>query len=1568
MGWLDDVGDFFETTGKQIGSAYDAATDNAFGDVVRSGEFFGRREDGSLGVKTPFEPVTGPVLSAGVDVGSKALDVISWPGEQVQRGFTTALLAGDLPGGPFDVRSWSDAWDIADRVGPGDVLFAPSVSTLTNPAEYERWKGTWSSRLTAGATNFLSEWFLDPVAGAAGIASDVNQASKTLRGATETRNIMRVAAGEANKAQVSRREWRFGQKFQQYLDATDGKSASELMDTPMFQDMPDGGALAYLFERANKSYAGDTKKAQDARRSIKRDLLGAAMGDVGSIQRLGGRQDAMANELYRLGERPEPTRFAEKFSWDDHGQGALFEANKRSDPAVEAARDGIEAEITRMNRVVEQQGTVSRIPTTRGLKESTLYFGMANRPVHVVSGQLHDSGSSLLRPRVSGFVSTKDVTTGYRQLSEYMKQSRYVDPAVKKDILDRYVRAATPGERHGIVEESEKRMFEAYSKKYGLSREEAETFLKSAQGRRGAYLRLCSDRLYSAAPDAQYIQVVDPEDSITKVVARPLMVSQVEDSAPLTNPAVLEKALKRNVSSGAIQAFTARTGLRKAAQDVEDFASDGMLALTRAWKDLALFRPAYPLRVQVDTQARLMTAMGALPYLQSLPGAVRGQLHYLLSRKGEAGLGLKNFFREGDLVGAVMKSRGRRGRGDVFADDEDAAKFLRLAAGEPGGMADLAGSVAVDDLRSLRGTGSWGWSERNSPNWLENWHRAVDRQVVNSPTAVKILQEPDDAAVKAWTLADPAGQNEWLNMRSSWDTREQWIDSLRSAVDYLVPTPELKDFVLKRFPKRLEAGDVETAAYAVGRRLELAQDVTSKTGAAQVTREDLDALSRTVRSIRADLDRQRATVRKLKESGAPDSELGSAIAERDSLARSWRSAIRLRTDAKRRAVETRRGAVATEKQAAGATSAARQRVAEHPEGWTAQQVDEYFSDQTNRMPVHGESYLTTVRGPMTARIEKFRKSWYWFASDAPETILGRSPLYRHRFNERVRSQLDQLGREKTELAPEEWDRVRKNAAIQARRDIKKVLFDTSDVSNLATHARFVSPFFAAWEDTMKKWGKLLWENPRAGVRMSNLLPATRSTGAVVDSEGHRIDDQGRVWGADGKQITDKDYEGYGEFVIIPNAFKPLGVPAQDVRINMKSANIIFQGEPWWLPGYGPTVQIPANAVVRAAFPDKAEDPIIKHILPYGVTDDPAAVQALPSWARQARNAFGNTRDYANTYTRLYEVERVKRELGQRSTDPTPKEIANKTRLWFVMRAVTAANSPVTAAPTPEFQFYVDRFKDLQRERAKDPEAWDKSHDGMSAQEVFYDKYPDYFDLTVSLSANTTGIEASQEAWRESTKPWVRRLTATDPAYGWMFTGAQNLAGGFDGSIYTAQQAEQIGYGSTKTFRGAREPAEAIRSVEAERGWIEYSRAREIVDQAMAGRGLYSLQAKGAEDIKKAWDEFTRGLSSENPSWAEEKAKDVDKVAELAAVARRAAGDSKQFAAREDYKILDVYMQARALVKEHLSGQKYSSLDRNPGVQEAWDEFVAALVASNLGFKQMYDRVLERDDLTTKVVW
>jgi hypothetical protein len=74
--------------------------------------------------------------------------------------------------------------------------------------------------------------------------------------------------------------------------------------------------------------------------------------------------------------------------------------------------------------------------------------------------------------------------------------------------------------------------------------------------------------------------------------------------------------------------------------------------------------------------------------------------------------------------------------------------------------------------------------------------------------------------------------------------------------------------------------------------------------------------------------------------------------------------------------------------------------------------------------------------------------------------------------------------------------------------VGKILFDTSHASNLSRSMRFVSPFFSAWEDMMKKWGGLFYDKPWAAVRFEQAWDAPNNAGIVVDENGNRVDAEG----------------------------------------------------------------------------------------------------------------------------------------------------------------------------------------------------------------------------------------------------------------------------------------------------------------------------------------------------------------------------------------------------------------------------------------------------------------------------
>lgn len=68
--------------------------------------------------------------------------------------------------------------------------------------------------------------------------------------------------------------------------------------------------------------------------------------------------------------------------------------------------------------------------------------------------------------------------------------------------------------------------------------------------------------------------------------------------------------------------------------------------------------------------------------------------------------------------------------------------------------------------------------------------------------------------------------------------------------------------------------------------------------------------------------------------------------------------------------------------------------------------------------------------------------------------------------------------------------------------------------------------------------------------------------------------------------------------------------------------------------------------------------------------------------------------------------------------------------------------------------------------------------------------------------------------------------------------------------------------------------------------------------------------------------------------------------------------------RGDFRALAEYMQGRQLIMQELQQRDKTIITHpdNADLKQAWDMFVAELIERDLGFEQIYQRVLERDNL------
>jgi hypothetical protein len=216
-------------------------------------------------------------------------------------------------------------------------------------ARNEYYKNTWEGRLASGSIDFVATLGLDPLIVGGKAVTAVRKTENILK-AENVGSVFSAARGETEAAGLVGRQTN---RLQDLVRATDDMSESEIATLPQLANSGDGGTLAYLLGRVNKDFKGEAAEEVEARTRAKLDVLGAAAGDKASLASLREKQGVLAEELERLRQKPVPLQAAEKFKWEDGGQGSWEFFNQTDDVFVANRIDEIESELDRLGRVAD---------------------------------------------------------------------------------------------------------------------------------------------------------------------------------------------------------------------------------------------------------------------------------------------------------------------------------------------------------------------------------------------------------------------------------------------------------------------------------------------------------------------------------------------------------------------------------------------------------------------------------------------------------------------------------------------------------------------------------------------------------------------------------------------------------------------------------------------------------------------------------------------------------------------------------------------------------------------------------------------------------------------------------------------------------------------------------------------------------------------------------------------------------------------------------------------------------------------------------------------------------------
>ena len=644
---------------------------------------------------------------------------------------------------------------------------------------------------------------------------------------------------------------------------------------------------------------------------------------------------------------------------------------------------------------------------------------------------------------------------------------------------------------------------------------------------------------------------------------------------------------------------------------------------------------------------------------------------------------------------------------------------------------------------------------------------------------------------------------------------------------------------------------------------------------------------------------------------------------------------------------------------------------------TAEDLRKTFKDPTELPVIHGHILEENLFNVSQLKGKEAINSLFKLLGTMPEDAFARNPLYVHLYRQEAKRRVDIMaGLKGNRLNVADQEEIMSQSHKIALREMKGILFNIERKTNLATAMKYINPFFSAQENAYKTWMKLAAANPSIVNKGYLVWQAPNREGLVTDQDGNPVP-VGKTSG------NDVIWVGLPKGVTkIPglDSLSTLGIPkgsldilfqgGMDILYNQGNPNIVSDIFP-----VGPYVAVPVSELIKKQ-PSLEES--FKWALPFGPTKD-AVSGFLPTWFQKLQTRIGSQDDpqFARTYQLIWKTEQqnAKRD-GLPPVDPN--KILRMTKDYWNMRTFASLVMPFAPRFDSPYKFYLDKSREYKRIY------------GIDADAKFLQDYPEFFAFSASLSKNPSGVQSSVAAVDNIKKyggligelnkiePKLIGLVANDPS-GYDFSQAS----------YDYLYGKRISPDSPEKFLSSQSPAESQRRVEANKGWIQYNRLSDAIDNELQKRGLSSTQQKGAEDLKYIKEQTIFKLSVQTDAdgkpifdettgtyartaWSDDYLdSDGSKTNRVIAGLGLILNNEKFMKTNADnptWKSVSAYLDIRKAIAKELLKRDVRSIDAkaNVDLKFIYDGMVNKLKQDDkLGFSYLYDRFLSQDLIVDK---
>lgn len=633
-------------------------------------------------------------------------------------------------------------------------------------------------------------------------------------------------------------------------------------------------------------------------------------------------------------------------------------------------------------------------------------------------------------------------------------------------------------------------------------------------------------------------------------------------------------------------------------------------------------------------------------------------------------------------------------------------------------------------------------------------------------------------------------------------------------------------------------------------------------------------------------------------------------------------------------------------------------------------------------PVHGRQVaemMASSENPYRA----FTQFIFKWIGNKPDSALVRQPFYNEVWKRETKSLWDKAKAQGyddlTDAERLAWDRrIEEAAHRRALKATNDTLFTLTRYSNPAALFKFVSPFFAAWENSTRTWLKIIANDPSVLARGMILWDMPNQLGLVVDKDGNKVESD-RLGFLTGSE---------NQYVIMPKLFNDWimerngGVP---LKMAKGGFNVVSPGETPALPGFGPAVVAPVGMWL-ANKPDTQEflkralgEKVYNQFAPFGnasgdwldTVASPAARKAFIMWQGQ------DNADYLAVQASITQTAVADWLLsgGDLKDMPKPEDIAARTDAFWRMSWLASVTLPVSTTRMSKYQPQIDYWNSL------------KADPTMSFDEkiaAFEAKYPSernaYNTFTQSTSrGQSKDIDPTIEAWSAITDhpTQAANLSALDPkALG--ILGATAATGKFSPGVFQ-YWLTNTQPGTTDTYKEKALPADIINEALVSQMWDEYNAEKAQMEAALTRLGVKTWDSKTAQQagITQMWVEFQQGTDGKGgmvgkygTAWTVygPQAFRDDMPIYLSGVTTLL--NDKSFMASDlgrskVWQDIQTYMVEREAAKRARDRVGLTD-EAKDAIDELWVQFQQDHRLSSLGFSDFFDSYLAQDDLTVEV--